>query len=102
MSFSVILKKELHDAFQEKSIWLAIVIFIATSAYYFYVSTGNAQTATEFMEYFALYGLTPVSVALPAVLSQSTFASEKAQGKIEMLLTTPLKPGHYGLAKHLP
>ncbi|MDR2700194.1 MAG: hypothetical protein LBC12_05230 [Nitrososphaerota archaeon] len=92
MSYFVIVKKELRDAFKTKTIWLAIVIFILTSSYYFYTATRNVEAASDFLEYFALYGLTPFSISLPAILSMTIFGHEKAQGKIEMLLTTPITP----------
>ncbi|MCL2134638.1 MAG: ABC transporter permease [Candidatus Bathyarchaeota archaeon] len=92
MSCLVIVKKELRDAFKTKTIWLAVAIFILTSSCYFYTATRNVEAASGFLEYFALYGLTPFSLSLPAILSMTTFGGEKAQGKIEMLLTTPITP----------
>lgn len=98
-----LLRHELRTLFHAPSTYLALVLFLSMTGFFFYLTL--LSVASEEQEqmpatlFFSLFWI-PVLLIVP-MLTMRSFAEERRQGTIETLLASPVRPLHLVAAKFL-
>ena len=98
-----LLRHELRTLFHAPSTYLALVLFLSMTGFFFYLTLlalrSEEQEQMPATLFFSLFWI-PVLLLVP-MLTMRSFAEERRQGTIETLLASPLRPFHLVAAKFL-
>ncbi len=97
-----ILKKELFSYFNSLIAYIVIIVFLAVTGIFTWIIPGINVFETGYSSLESLFNIGPwVLLLLIPAITMSSFAEEKRQGTIELLLTKPITTVQLILGKYL-
>ena len=94
-SFGTLVDKELRALFLSPIAWALIAVFLFLTGYSFTLTLFATSSATLVHIFFQAAGL----LLLVPIITMRSFAEERKQGTLELLLTAPVREGELVLAK---
>ena len=95
-SFGTLVDKELRALFLSPIAWALIAVFLFLTGYSFTLTLFATSSATLVHIFFQAAGLL---LLLVPIITMRSFAEERKQGTLELLLTAPVREGELVLAK---